>query len=87
MYAIHKAQQELAVENGLSENRGRPATIPTVKHTDHQPPGIALSCKKSTLCLQTTAEPNLAQIFPLERKGLPFWGSWPGIGVWFPALP
>lgn len=35
MYAIHEAQQELAVENGLSENRGRPATIPTVKHTDH----------------------------------------------------
>lgn len=35
MYAIHKAQQELAVENGLSENRGRPAMIPTVKHSDH----------------------------------------------------
>lgn len=46
MYAIHKAEQELAVENHLSENRGRPATIPTVKHADHEPPGIAQSCKK-----------------------------------------
>lgn len=33
---------------------------------------MAQSCDQSTLCLQTTAEPNPAQIFPRQRKGLPF---------------
>lgn len=46
---------------------------PQAYHADQQPPGIAArSCDQSTLCLQTTAEPNLAQIFPRQRKGLPF---------------
>lgn len=33
MYAFHEAQQELPVENSLSENRGRPATLPTDSKT------------------------------------------------------
>lgn len=54
------------------------------QHADQQPPGIAQSRDQSTLCLQTTAEPNLAQIFPRQRKGLPFGAAAlaPGLGSW-----
>lgn len=54
-------------------------------HADQQPPGIAQSCDQSTLCLQTTAGPNLAQIFfPRQRKGLPSGAADPAPG-WVPG--
>lgn len=52
-----------------------------VNHADQQPPGIAQSCDRSTVCLQTTAGPKLAQILPRRRKGLPFGTADPAPGL------
>lgn len=53
-----------------------------VYHADQQPPGMARSCDQSALCLQTTAEPNLAQIFPRQWKGLPLGAAELAPGSW-----
>lgn len=78
MYAIHKAEQELAVANGLSDSRGRPATIPSV------PRWPAATWNRGELRPEQAVFANNHRAKTRQRKGLPFGEAdlAPGSGSW-----
>lgn len=69
MYAPDKAEQELAVENGLSDSRGRPAAIPSVppltsSHLASQRAATRARC----VCKQPQSQTSLRSS-PVRGKG------------------
>lgn len=86
MYTTDKAEHELAVENGLSDSRGRPAAIPS------EPRWPAATWHRTELRQEHAVFANNRRAkarsdLPPSEERAALWDSRPRSGLGFPALP